>query len=155
MNKRHTSLDGIRGFAALSVFFAHAGFNIAALTSIPIILVAYSTLAVGTNAVQILFVLSGFLMAYLYSEETHTFRFIRKRYTRIFPVYLVIIAFLWFAGLSKWTSLWYVQLLLLFVTALVFHFGWKTIRKIDVSGKVRTGLFIGFIFFQLFLIGLV
>lgn len=153
MNKRHTSLDGLRGFAALSVFFAHAGFNISALTSIPVILVAYSTLAVGTNAVQILFVLSGFLMAYLYSEEAHAFRFIRKRYTRIFPVYIVIITYIWLTYVGIGTA-WYLQLVMLFCLALIFHITWKSIRKLDSSGKMRTFIFWSFLFIQIAVIGL-
>src|ERR1700722_8703067 len=131
MNKRNTALDGLRGFAAFSVFLAHAGFNIAALTNISIFLIAYSTLSVGTNAVQILFVLSGFLMAYLYSEEAHAFRFIRKRYTRIFPVYIVIIIYLWLISVGIGT-VWYEQLLVLFVCAVIFHFLWRLIRKVDI-----------------------
>ncbi len=155
MNKRNTSLDGLRGFAALSVFLAHAGFNISALTAIPFILVAYSTLAVGTNAVQILFVLSGFLMSYLYSEETHAFRFIRKRYTRIFPVYIVIITYLWLVFMGIGTA-WYEQLVMLFAIAFVFNSGWRLIRKFDTSGKIRAGIFWGFIVLQIFLaLGLV
>lgn len=151
MNKRHTSLDGLRGFAALSVFFAHAGFSIATLTTIPLVIIAYSTLAVGTNAVQILFVLSGFLMAYLYSEEIHAWRFIRKRYTRIFPVFIVIITYLWLINLQKELE-WYFQLVLLFIVAITFHFVWKAIRKVDINGIIRTAIFWGFIIFQLLLV---
>jgi len=147
MNKRNTALDGLRGFAAFSVFLAHSGFNIAVLTNIPFFLVAYSALSVGTNAVQILFVLSGFLMAYLYSDETHAFRFIRKRYTRIFPVYIVIITYLLLVSIGIGT-IWYEQLFVLLVCAVIFHFVWKMIRKVDNNGKVRTFIFFGFIILQ-------
>lgn len=149
MKERLSALDGLRGLAAFSVFLAHTGFNISAVTTIPILALIFSIFSDGTNAVQILFVLSGFLMAYLYEDLTHAAGFIRKRYTRIFPLYIVIVLYLWIVNLEYIGTVWYQQIIVLLLVALSFHFLWRLLRKTDQSGRWRALVFWGFIGIQL------
>lgn len=143
------ALDGLRGFAALSVFFSHSGFDPRSITQIPAIFWVYKTLSVGPNSVQILFVLSGFLMAYLYAEITSIRQFIMKRYARIFPVFAVITLFIWLIGSGNIVTLWYQQLAILLGLALIIYLGWNGLRKFDNKKKFGTILFFVFAVFQL------
>lgn len=82
--QRFLALDGLRGFAAFSVVLFHIVFNLPMLASAPLVIaLTYNAISVGPNAVQILFVLSGFLMAYLYPDQKSIKHFIQKRYARI------------------------------------------------------------------------
>src|SRR3989338_9928611 len=110
--KRLTALDGIRGLAGLSVVLSHIGFNIAAILNFPVVILAYKTLAVGPNSVQIFFVLSGFLMAFLYSKITSVQTFLKKRYARIIPIYAVVVIFLVILMIMEFQA-WYQQFFVL------------------------------------------
>ncbi len=77
---RLKAVDGLRGLAALSVCLAHAGFNMAKVVDFRFADFFYKALAVGPNSVQIFFVLSGFLIAYLYPQITDVGQYLGKRY---------------------------------------------------------------------------
>lgn len=75
---RYTTLDALRGVAAVAVMFFHAG------------LVAPLALPGGYLAVDLFFVLSGFVIAraYLHSLREHgPMRFARRRLARLYPMY--------------------------------------------------------------------
>ncbi len=132
MKQRVRSLDGLRGFAALSVLLSHVGFlanNSTAVIGFGVIRTAYQLFATGPNSVQILFVLSGFLMASLYPRISNIKEFIQKRYARIFPVYGVIIVYLWIAILEQLVKPWYLQVVLLLVIAVFARVVWLTARR--------------------------
>src|SRR6185437_13623965 len=136
MKDRLPALDGLRGFAAFSVLLSHIGVNPLFFITTPLILNAYRTLSVGPNSVQILFVLSGFLMAFLYPKIKSTRGFLQKRYGRIIPVYATIVFFLWIINLEYFIKIWYLQIpALVFLAALVYFF-WKVIKKIPKIGKI-------------------
>jgi peptidoglycan/LPS O-acetylase OafA/YrhL len=80
----------------------------------------YTTLAAGGNSVQILFVLSGFLMAFLYPTIQKRFGFIRKRYTRIFPVLSVVVIYFWLTLFFKEHLFGANFFLLVFIALLLF-----------------------------------
>lgn len=148
MKDRLPALDGLRGLAALAVALSHSGFSPLALTTLPIILTAYNTLAVGPNSVQILFVLSGFLMAFLYPTMPGAASFIKKRYARILPIYGTIVIFLWLTSLSQKVFQWYLQIPLLLLLALAIHFGWRFLSRANKwlsAGKV---IFYSFVVLQ-------
>ncbi len=88
------SLTGLRGLAALSVVVFHEAGNVTATGP------ADTVLRHGYNAVDLFFVLSGFVMALNYGNsltQRLSFRsyagFLLKRLARIYPVYAVITVF--------------------------------------------------------------
>ena len=119
---RFAELDGLRGLAALTVFFSHA---VGTLPSSPLLDALKSsplrTTWDGAAAVGLFFVLSGFVLAlaFVRDHKTLSYRdFLIRRCFRIFPAYwiaLLLALILNFAafnpngllGLSDWvTSLW-------------------------------------------------
>ncbi|MFI5289589.1 MAG: acyltransferase family protein, partial [Polyangia bacterium] len=94
--ERYGGLDGLRGLAALSVFFCH----VAAMMP-PVWVpagVTHSPLHVfwdGTAAVNLFFVLSGFVLALPFvgarRKDIPYAGFVIRRIFRIYPVYLVTV----------------------------------------------------------------
>lgn len=119
---RLPELDGLRGIAALTVFFSHA---IGVLPSSPLLDALKSsplrTFWDGTAAVGLFFVLSGFVLALPFQgnhKSLSYIEFVTRRCFRIYPAYwlalvlaMAIKTFLFdsqgFNGLSDWvTGLW-------------------------------------------------
>jgi len=148
MKERLIALDGLRGFAALSVVLGHLGLINLGIGSLPIVLPLLTFISAAHNAVQILFVLSGFLIAYLYPVVPSIPRFLKKRYGRIFPIYITVVLFLWFITTSPIFSSWYVQLPLLIALALVVKFSWVFLNKLPQSKNIGSILFYSFVFLQ-------
>ncbi|OGK14298.1 hypothetical protein A3A93_03120 [Candidatus Roizmanbacteria bacterium RIFCSPLOWO2_01_FULL_38_12] len=148
---RLTGLDGLRGLAALSVVLSHIGFGIASILNIPIVILAYKTLAVGPNSVQIFFVLSGFLMAFLYSKITSVQTFLKKRYARIIPIYAVVVIFLGILRIMELQA-WYQQFFVLISLAVFFYISWKIISRFDKKGIIGNLIFYSFIVLQISLL---
>ncbi len=90
--KRLDSLDGLRGIAIILVFLNHidSQFIIGSFPTFirPVIEALFSS---GLNiGVGFLFILSGFLMTYIYPHPKSTLGFLQKRYTRIFPLFITM-----------------------------------------------------------------
>ncbi len=151
MKTRLPALDGLRGFAAFAVLLSHTGYSPSLFIPNPIIITAYQTLAVGPNSVQILFVLSGFLMAFLYPSIPVTWKYIQKRYARIFPILGVVITSLWLISQIK-GSPYYLQALIFLGTALGVFFLWKLFKASMVSRYIGKVLFFGFVSLQIILV---
>lgn len=141
------ALDGLRGVAILFVFLNHVDKSLILNSTpgwlTPIVQTFFSS---GVVAVSILFVLCGFLMAFLYENPTGSF--LQKRYTRIFPLFLAMstaMALIRFN--SSWN--WMGKLGVVILVAATFHVIWvygvKKLRKPLLSKS----LFIGFIALQL------
>jgi len=120
-------LDGIRGIAALAVFFHHLCF--ASMAHVPppgIRLVLYHVSRMGLYGVDLFFVLSGFLITTLLIEDrtrpAYYSNFYWKRALRILPLYVLCLIFVL---LYIPHSAAYVVLSLLFVAnfARLFHVG--------------------------------
>ncbi len=157
MNNRLPALDGLRGFAALSVVLTHIGYSLPVLFPHPIFITIFDVFSGGSNAVQILFVLSGFLMALLYPSIPHAAKFIQKRYLRIFPVYAVIVFALWFISLDP-TIPYYISLCILTCVTLLVYYGWNFLRTSSNAGKIGKWIFwifislqVGMLLFNLFI----
>ena len=153
MKSRYPSLDGLRGFAILLVVLNHInGFSERdwVIHQLPFSLLqqAYYTIASGPFGVQIFFVLSGFLISFIYADVSHPLAFIQKRYTRIYPVLITIVMFLWIVSLSKFTARTYMQVPLLFVTVVGAHVLWKYVKRTH-SEKFSKGIFLVFIVIQM------
>lgn len=88
-NRHIASLDGLRGFAAMAVFFAHAG-------SEGFIALSH-TQGLGKIGVALFYTLSGFLMAHLYLERPWTGgerrNYMVARFARILPLFYVAVLF--------------------------------------------------------------
>ncbi|NMC36362.1 acyltransferase [Candidatus Beckwithbacteria bacterium] len=149
MKQRLTALDGLRGFAAFSVFLSHSNFDIKLFSSFPVLVYLFKFLQVGPNSVQILFVLCGFLMAYLYSEIPDIKIFYQKRYTRIFPVFAVICLGLFSMSLFRQYNTWFGRLISLALIALLYSGLWTLIRKLDKSYRIGKIIFWFFILLQI------
>ena len=85
------SLTGIRGFAALWVLLLHFGDELTTL--IPQYELIRPFTGKGHIGVDLFFVLSGFIITYVYSSVEHwnkskRFDFLIKRFARIYPVHL-------------------------------------------------------------------
>lgn len=82
---RLPSLDGLRGIAALTVLISHAA-NVGMLPAI-------LGNGAGQTAVGLFFILSGFLMAYLYAHKpiARLPDYARHRFARVVPLYLAIV----------------------------------------------------------------
>lgn len=93
MGEQHIGpLDGLRGIAALTVVFTH---GVSAKLWFP-----YAWDGISTIGVAIFFVLSGFLMGFLYLEKPFSsqaaLRYGISRFSRIAPAYLTIILISYF-----------------------------------------------------------
>ena len=148
--ERLTALDGLRGIAAFTVALFHAGLSIEPITTFPLVTFAYEALRAGPNSVQILFVLSGFLMAYLYPTIRHLPEYIQKRYTRIFPIFIVTVLFI---SQQEQYRKWQDQVLILFALAMTVHLMWRLINWISSRIPLNKILLYGFILLQLGLLG--
>lgn len=136
MQKRLTSLDGLRGFAALAVTLSHLDNRLILQATGPWITAVFRTIAAGPNAVQIFFVLSGFLMAYLYPSINNPIRFIQKRYTRIFPTFIVVVLFFWLITFVSQFQSWPIQIALIFGISALGRYICKGVKTIDKTGKI-------------------
>jgi len=117
-------LDGIRGIAALAVFFHHLCFASIIRPQPGIRLVLYNASHVGVYGVDLFFVLSGFLITTLLIEDrtrpAYYANFYWKRALRILPLYILCLIYVL---LFVAHSAAYVLLSLVFLAnfALIFH----------------------------------
>jgi peptidoglycan/LPS O-acetylase OafA/YrhL len=140
--ERFPALDGLRGFSAVSVLLVHLNWDLFSITTSPIALHLYH-IVMSTMGVQYFFVLCGFLMSYLYPAVTSPARFYARRYLRIFPVYIVVVAAIWIGGDAPW----WVRLGILVSMAITGGILWRIL----LSGMVRlryTRIFTGFVALQ-------
>ena len=141
MKQRLTSIDGLRGFAALSVVISHIGINLQPIIEFPIINFFFRIISSGTTAVQLFFVLSGFLIGYLYPTISNNLQYLCKRYLRIIPLYGTIVFYIWWTQFHNSGNLWE-SLYLLIKFAVIVHLVWRFLKRLQP-------VFYIFIFFQL------
>src|ERR1700749_337634 len=82
-NERYPALTGIRAFGASAVFFVHLPFQLG------------FTLVI--DVIPLFFVLSGFLIVYLYYENVAVkagklYGYFVNRFARIYPVYFLLVS---------------------------------------------------------------
>lgn len=141
---RLTALDGLRGFAILLVFLNHI--TTGYITKfIPYDLMGWF-FGDGVNGVTFLFILSGFLMAYIYPQPVSSLGFIQKRYTRIFPLFISMsLIMLIYRLYPKNSPLFFVLIIL--TLGVVVHLLWVRIVKFR-SDFFKRGLFLSFVLLQ-------
>lgn len=107
------TLTGLRAFAALWVVALHL-YSALFKEILPFL---YPLAASGANGVEIFFVLSGFILSYLYKEKfnvgnlKHNYKiFIFNRLARIYPLHLICLIyvsiFLYFTGNNYSNNNW-------------------------------------------------
>lgn len=146
---RLDALDGLRGLAILMVFLNHIDstyiVNIVPTFIRPLIQFVFSS---GTIGVSILFILSGFLMVYIYEQPKSTIGFWQKRYTRIFPLFISMVLAMSVFHLVPTLNLLY-RILVILTFAGFIHILWVYgVQKINkpLLGRV---IFFGFLLFQI------
>lgn len=146
-NIRLTALDGLRGIAILLVIFNHLPLKIW-YESTPLIIhkLLDFLLVNGGIGVSFLFLLTGFLMAWLYPRPKSKIAFWTKRYARLFPTFLVMVTSLTIikikgnlSGLSEIL----VVLVIGLIARIIWELGLKIGKKIPI-GKILTYFWIGF-----------
>lgn len=147
-SKRLDALDGLRGIAILLVFFNHIDSTIIVKVFPsflrPVISAFFSS---GVIGVSLLFILSGFLMSYIYPQPANTLSFLQKRYTRIFPLFIsMVLAMSVFRNFPDITIV--LRILTILFIALVVHFIWVFIVQKRKSPRLGKILFIGFLIIQ-------
>lgn len=153
LRERWQALDGLRGLAAIVVMFSHTGFafnllketgQIGRITE-PIL---FGLLTPGGMAVQILFVLCGFLMASLYPQIKSRTYFLQKRYSRIFPVYTAVVTYAMITQTTTYRLSPLANITILLFVLTVWHVVWHAIATFDRRGLVRLGIFLLLILLQ-------
>lgn len=95
MKRRLDVLDGLRGFAIILVFLNHIDSRFIK-EALPVFLqpIVSFLFTSGNLGVTFFFILSGFLMGYLYTNPA-PMGFIERRYARIFPPFITMALCMW------------------------------------------------------------
>ncbi len=149
---RFSALDGLRGFAALSVFLSHVTLYSFGIQLPQWLSSIWQFFSEGANSVQILFVLSGFLMSALYTHISRPRDFIAKRYARIFPVLSTVVVFLWVQQVAPQQSV-YAQVLALLACAVLCRVIWKGITYSRYAHTFGWWLLTSFLLLQVLMVG--
>jgi len=149
---RYKALDGLRGLAAFSVFLSHLQLSVFGIHLSGWKATVWQVLAEGPNSVQILFVLSGFLMASLYSKIESFPTFIGKRYARIFPLLTSIVCFLWLRQVFELRNT-VLEVGILVCLALSVRCVWHLVASSNQAIKIGKILLVGFLGLQGIMIG--
>ncbi len=150
--RRLGALDGLRGVAILLVLFSHFNLSIV-LENKGSNIFLQMLLDSGEIGVGILFILSGFLMVYLYQNPKSKINFLQKRYTRIFPAFIVVCLVLSIVIKDNILDINFSRnfsetVLLLLGIALFFHVVWVYLIK-KLNEKVKKLMFFLFVLFQI------
>ena len=144
---RLTALDGLRGVAILLVILNHIPLKIW-YESTPFAFHKWLDflLVNGSIGVPILFLLTGFLMAWLYPRPKSKIAFWSKRYARLFPAFLVMVTSLTIIKINGNLNILSQILMVLgvgIVARIIWELGLKIGKKISI-GKILTYFWISF-----------
>jgi peptidoglycan/LPS O-acetylase OafA/YrhL len=133
MKRRLDVLDGLRGLAIVLVVLNHIDSKYIAQT-VPAFIrpFIYFIFTSGNLGVTFFFILSGFLMGYLYSCPP-TAAFIQRRYARIFPPFLVMTVCMFVFHLYPATPLFLRIALMLFIAFIARLLWVQVVEKHRVS----------------------
>lgn len=144
---RLAALDGLRGIAILLVIFNHIPLKIWYESTPLMIHMCLDFLLVnGKVGVSILFLLTGFLMAWLYPRPKSKIAFWSRRYARLFPAFLVMVTSLTIIKINGNLNILN-QILIVLVVGMVARIIWDLVLKIGKKipvGKILTYFWISF-----------
>lgn len=149
LKHRIDALDGLRGLAILMVILNHLHigllYNYTLAWFHPVVSMVINSGGIG---VLILFMLSGFLMATIYPIVPSTFDFWQKRYTRIFPAFIVMCVAL---AIIKWQSHLTLpaSLALIMGVMLLGGFLWRRLQRSPGRQRIGRMVFFGFLSLQI------
>ncbi|MFA7676126.1 MAG: acyltransferase [Candidatus Shapirobacteria bacterium] len=144
---RLTALDGLRGIAILLVIFNHIPLKIwyeSINTNFHQFLDVL--LLNGKFGVSILFLLTGFLMAWLYPRPKSKIAFWSRRYARLFPAFLVMVVSLTIIRINGNLSI-VKQILTILSVGIIARIIWILVLKIGREipiGKILTYFWMSF-----------
>jgi len=163
VRQRLVALDGIRGLAIALVILNHIPLGVL-YSKLPSFFAPFLTIltANGKTGVSLLFLLSGFLMTWLYAQPKSTLDFWGKRYARVFPPFLVMVVALAIISSFKFilpeasiiylrTNPWYLAQLALPIVlgvALLARAIWEVGVRVNRRYKFGKQMTIGFLLFQ-------
>lgn len=136
MKRRLDVLDGLRGLSMLLVLLNHVdSFHIIhVFPSVFQQYIAFFFLS-GKLGVSFFFILSGFLMALLYSRPQKNV-FIERRYARIFPPFIAIVLCMSIFRVFPQFTL-FVRIAIMFFIAYIFRLLWThVVEKYDLGSRV-------------------
>lgn len=147
---RIAALDGLRGLAILMVILNHLHLGLLYTSTPgwfhPIVSMIINS---GSIGVLIFFMLSGYLMATIYPTVPSAFDFWQKRYTRIFPAFVVMCIAL---AIIKWQWNQFSPLALsavLIVAMAIGGFLWRCIQRSPHRARIGKIIFLGFLIVQI------
>lgn len=126
--KRLIALDGLRGFAALCVVISHLNFKLRLISQSSIINYLFRMISSGPSSVQLFFVLSGFLISFLYPVVKDNWSFWGKRYLRIMPVFGAVVLLEWLSRTHLVGYSPYIKLLAILIIGLAIRIIWKLLE---------------------------
>lgn len=153
--KRLDSLDGLRGVAIILVLLNHIDSTY--ITNVfPAILqpIVSSFFSSGLNVgVAFLFILSGYLMAFIYPQPKNNLAFLQKRYTRIFPLFVTMALVMSFFKIMPQLSP-ILRILTVLSAAVITHVIWvHGIKKLH-KPQISKAIFLGFMGLQIIAAGI-
>jgi len=143
----YPGVDGIKGLAILAVFVTHIPLSIWH-TFIPQFLrpLISIVLSSGGVGVTLFFLTSGFLMGYLYPAPRSPIRFYARRYRRLFPAFLVMVASFTIIKLIRIPVLTHV--VVVFACILVMRWLLRLLGKLKLRFSLRNKLIYVALIFQ-------
>jgi peptidoglycan/LPS O-acetylase OafA/YrhL len=149
-SNRFTALDGLRGVAVIAVILNHIPLGVL-FAQFPAAAGPFLTLLLssGKTGVNILFLLTGFLMGWLYPRPKSALSFWGKRYSRLFPTFLVMAISLTFIKATEKSLNPLFLFLIILVTAIIARLIWEAVRRLSLKtrfpvGKTITAVWLSF-----------
>lgn len=144
-SSRLHALDGIRGIAIILVVLNHVKVDF--LVGVLPHWLDFILFNSGVTGVTLLFILSGFLMTYIYPNPQNGLHFLQKRYTRIFPLFITASLIMMILREFPYVS-WYWQIFIFISFAFLTYVIWVFIIKRFASLRIKKIIFLSFIFLQ-------
>lgn len=146
--KRISQIDGLKGIAILSVILSHLPLQIIHVSAPPLFK-PFVTILLGSGGigVYVFFLLTGFLMAYLYPHPLPACSFWMRRYLRILPQFFVMV--ISYTIISLVPLPWWVEIAAVVIITVLIRIFWNVciyVRRWIPIGKL---LFYSWIFIQI------
>lgn len=148
MKNRISSLDGLRGLAILVVMLNHLPYGYW-FSAVPVKFHFILNIIFGNGGtgVYLFFILTGFLMAYLYPAPSNSLAFLSRRFARLFPTFLIMVISLTIIEMSGKIS-FLKGLSIILIVAIIARIMWEICVKLSQKIPVGKWLTIGWLTLQ-------